>query len=206
MRIALQRVENNPGSPVLLGIQPDHVDPELGYILPGTRDAHGSQTVARFIEKPKATLANEIISDGGLWNAFIIAASVQTLIDMFMARYAPLVMEMQVIVSRARAAGSAGAGWSAIVDMYERFPTLDFSRDLLEGWSDALRVVTVPPCGWSDLGTPKRVAETLRRLSTVQASVSVERHERRVPVAHLNLAAQHALMERSSRMGATANA
>jgi len=200
MRIALQRVEQNPCAPVLLGIQPDHVDPDLGYIQPGQRDAHGSQTVARFIEKPDATVACQIISDGGLWNAFIIAASVQTLIDMYMIRFAPLVMEMQVIVSRALETGAAGAGWSAIVDMYDRFPTLDFSRDLLENCAAALRVVTVPPCGWSDLGTPKRVGETLRRLTTAQP----ERLDRRASAPHINLATQHALLERSSRFGAGA--
>lgn len=206
MRIALQRVEQNPRAPVLLGIQPDHVDPELGYIQPGLRDTHGSQTVARFIEKPNPAVACQLISDGGLWNAFIIASSVQTLIDMYMIRFAPLVMEMQVIVSRALGAGVPGACWSAIVDMYDRFPSLDFSRDLLEGCAEALRVVTVPPCGWSDLGTPKRVAETLRRLSPVQQE-HYERHERFAapPVSHLNLAAQHAAMERSARMGVGAH-
>lgn len=205
MRIALQRVEQNPRAPVLLGIQPDHVDPELGYIQPGGRDAHGSQTVARFIEKPSATVACQIIDDGGLWNAFIIAASVQTLIDMYTIRFAPLVMEMQVIVSRVRAAGVAGAGWSALVDMYERFPTLDFSRDLLEHSADALRVVTVPPCGWSDLGTPQRVVETLRRLTLAQHE-RYALHDRPPSASHINLAAQHALLERSSRPGAGANA
>lgn len=203
VRIALQRVEQDPSAPVLLGIQPDHVDPELGYILPGLRDARGSRSVARFIEKPTAAVAGDIIAQGGLWNAFIIAASVQTLIDLYMPRHAPLVMEMRVILSRALSAGAAGAGWSSIVSMYERFPTLDFSRDLLEGAAEALRVVAVPPCGWSDLGTPKRVGETLRRLTSLQ----LERQDIRVKpswVAPINLAAQHALLERSSRSGISA--
>lgn len=203
IRIALQRVEQEPAAPVLLGIQPDHVDPELGYILPGLRDARGSQTVARFIEKPPAAVAGEIIGQGGLWNAFIIAASVQTLIDLYMPRYAQLVLEMRVILSRALSAGAAGAGWSSLVSMYERFPTLDFSRDLLEDTAQALRVVTVPPCGWSDLGTPKRVGETLRRLTSLQ----LERQDIRARPswsAPINLAAQHALLERNSRTGISA--
>lgn len=195
MRIALERVRKNPQSPILLGIEPDHIDPDLGYILPGQPDALGSQTVSRFIEKPKPNVAGDIIDAGGLWNAFIIAASVQTLIDLYMVRYAPLVMEMQVIVSRSLNAGTAGAGWSAIVDMYERFPNLDFSRDLLEDCTDALRVITVPPCGWSDLGTPKRVAETLRRLAPVE-----QRHV--ATPAHVNLARQHALMESGAHASA----
>lgn len=199
MRIALQRVENDPQSVVLLGIQPDHTDTELGYILPGTRDAFGTQTVARFVEKPKFAVASEIIGAGGLWNAFIIAAPVQTLIDMFMARFAPLVMEMQVIVRRSLDAGAAAVGWSAIVDMYERFPNLDFSRDVLEHCTGALRVVKAPPCGWNDLGTPTRVGETLRRL----VPVPQERPEK-ISLAHINLAAQHALLLQSESTGASA--
>lgn len=199
MRIGLQRVENDPQTAVLLGIQPDHTDTELGYILPGTRDAFGTRTVARFVEKPRFNVASEIIGAGGLWNAFIIAASVQKLIDMFMVRFAPLVMEMQVIVRRSLDAGMPAAGWSAIVDMYERFPSLDFSRDVLEHSTSALRVVKTPPCGWNDLGTPTRVGETLRRLIPVPQ----ERPEK-VSLAHINLAAQHALMLQSQPTGVNA--
>jgi mannose-1-phosphate guanylyltransferase len=197
MRIALQGVETDPQSVVLLGIQPDRTDPDLGYILPGTRDALGMQTVARFIEKPKFSVASEIISAGGLWNAFIVAASVQAMIDMLMPRFAPLVMEMQVVVRRGLDAGAGAAGWSAIVDMYERFPTLDFSKDVLEHCPRALRVVAAPPCGWSDLGTPTRLGEALRCLSPAPP----ERPDKVSP-AQVNLATQHALMVQGEPAGA----
>ena len=49
--------------------------------------------------------------------------------------------------------------------LYEQLPQIDFSRDVLEVFSSSLRLVRVPACGWSDLGTPKRVAETLRRMA-----------------------------------------
>jgi hypothetical protein len=39
------------------------------------------------------------------------------------------------------------------------------SRDVIERQELQLRVVSVPDCGWIDLGTPQRVAETLHRLS-----------------------------------------
>ena len=45
------------------------------------------------------------------------------------------------------------------------FRALDFSRDVLEGQESRLRVLTVPACGWSDLGTPRRVADTLSRIA-----------------------------------------
>lgn len=37
----------------------------------------------------------------------------------------------------------------------------DLSRDIVPGQESALRAVRVPSCGWSDLGTPKRVAEAV---------------------------------------------
>jgi hypothetical protein len=46
--------------------------------------------------------------------------------------------------------------------LYDRLPTVDFSRDVMgDGSALPLRVLPVPECGWSDLGTPERVAETL---------------------------------------------
>ena len=50
-----------------------------------------------------------------------------------------------------------------LAELYEQLPTLDFSRDILQRSPELLRVMTVPACGWSDLGTPKRVVETVSR-------------------------------------------
>lgn len=197
----LSRSRQQPDHPVLLGLEPESVDTELGYVVPGARDRCGLQIVRRFIEKPGHALASEIIEAGALWNTFIIVASVGALINLFMRRYAALALEMQVIVSHALNAGSAGAGWPAVVDLYERLPSIDFSRDLLEGGQldaeeSVLRVEQVPACGWSDLGTPHRVAETLRRLLPANQS----RHARATPFIDLAArhASTHALAERSS--------
>jgi mannose-1-phosphate guanylyltransferase len=190
---ALKHVQQEPDRPVLLGLHPEEADSELGYIIPGAPDALGARAVARFIEKPELPSAAHLVRSGGLWNTFIVAASAHSLLNLFLPRYAPIVMEMQVIVGNALQAKASGAGWPAIVDMYTRLPELDFSRDLLEGRESSLCVLRVPPCGWSDLGTPHRVGETLRRLSGRQASTS----EPRQP-GYINLAAQHAHLERST--------
>ena len=76
--------------------------------------------------------------------------------------------------------------------MYTRLPDLDFSRDLLEGREASLCVLRAPPCGWSDLGTPHRVGETLRRLPGRAAPLAQPRLD-----DYVNLAAQHARFERS---------
>lgn len=188
---AREHVVRCPERPVLLGLHPDEPDSELGYVLPGPADAFGGRTVARFVEKPELTVAAQIVRAGGLWNTFIIAASARALLNLFLPRFAPIVMEMQVIVGNALQHKTA-SGWPSIVDMYTRLPDLDFSRDLLEGRESALSVLPVPSCGWSDLGTPHRVGETLRRLPGERVSA---RHSELV--GYINLAAQHAHFERS---------
>jgi mannose-1-phosphate guanylyltransferase len=196
MQLALKRLSCDPSAPVLLGVEPEELDTELGYILPGHTDPLGGQQVARFIEKPNALMASDVIEQGGVWNTFIIAASIKSLLDLFMPRFASLVMEMQIIMNRATHVGlPAVAGWAALVDLYERLPQVDFSRDVLEGREASLRVVNVPSCGWSDLGTPKRVAETLQRIPLDIASLDLED----VAPMVINLAVQHAHFLRDAR-------
>ena len=63
----------------------------------------------------------------------------------------------------------------------------------LQGQEQHLRVLPVPDCGWSDLGTPERVAEALSALPRIPRETA-----RTVPggVAVLSLAAQSAAMRR----------
>lgn len=188
LRCAIEHVRRDAIHPVLIGIEPEDVDTELGYVIPGAPDAHGARAVTRFVEKPDRASAAEIIAAGGLWNSFIITAAAQSLIDLFLPRYASVVMEMQVILSRGFASGSPTAAWPAIVDMYSRLPDLDFSRDLMQGHEERLCVVPARSCGWTDLGTPRRVGEALERLRGLEYR---RRASSRPP--YVDLAAQHAL-------------
>jgi hypothetical protein len=58
---------------------------------------------------------------------------------------------------------SSSTGYARLIQLYEQLPALDFSRDILQRSPELLRVMSVPPCGWSDLGTPRRVVETVNR-------------------------------------------
>lgn len=187
---AVERLERSAERPVLLGLQPEEADTELGYVLPGAPDPFGGHSVARFIEKPGYSVAREIIDAGGLWNTFIMAAAARTLLDLYLPRYAPLVMEMQVSLAKGRTAGSPTGSWPALLSLYDRLPELDFSRDLLEGRAADLCVLRVPPCGWSDLGTPRRVGEIVKLLAADEAATRA--------AGHLNLAAQHAHFVRTN--------
>lgn len=156
---AMFSVRRQPGQIVMLGITPDEPDPELGYIV--AEDAVGSnlRSVSEFVEKPSMTAAHVLIARGGVWNSFIFAAHGQSLLHAFELRAPELVAEMRQVVSITE----PHARQAELAELYERAPALDFSRDILQRFPSLLRVLTVPPCGWSDLGTPHRVTEALSR-------------------------------------------
>ncbi len=181
LREALEQLESRFDQTVLLGIEPDNVDSELGYIVPGPTDGRGGAlTVTRFVEKPPSELARELIRGGALWNAFIVVSAAQALLKLFRQRVPEIVSGMGGAVQRDRGAGSSG---TAISEFYEQLPVVDFSRDILEGQESDLRVLPVPHCGWSDLGTPKRVAEALCRAPQPERA--------RAGRGYLSLADQH---------------
>ena len=167
----------------LLGLVPDEIDPELGYILPGTRAGTSASSVRQFIEKPSLDVARDLVQDGALWNVFILAASAHALLGLYTSRYPGLVSDMSRAVDQDGADPLAAKAARAL---YPQLPTLDFSRDVVQGQESRLRVLTVPACGWSDLGTPRRVAETLSRITRKSNPAQDPRH-----TAYLSLAAQH---------------
>jgi mannose-1-phosphate guanylyltransferase len=190
LRNALDHVTHSPGDIVLLGMQVDHVDTELGYIVPAAEVTTGVQRVRGFVEKPSPDAAAALIQRGALWNTFIFAGTTATLLDLFSPRYAFTLLEMQTLLDR----GAAQAvDWPTLVSLYERLPDVDFSHDVLAGRHHVLRVVDVPRCGWSDLGTPQRVAQTLK-------SLPFEHPSRRGRSPFVNLATQQALL--GTRMAA----
>jgi len=85
---------------------------------------------------------------------------------------------------------------SALMELYERLRAVDFSRAIVQQAPQSLRVITSPACGWNDLGTPRRVGDTLRRLGDHAPGLRSEPASvRQMPMPGLiNLAAQHACL------------
>ena len=169
----------------LVGIDPEEADPELGYIEPGMPDANGTRGVTRFIEKPTVADARDLITRGTLWNSFIFGALGTTLVAMI-GRRTPRIVDAMAGVFVSHRGASARA--EAMADLYEDLPSIDFSRSVLEGAEQQLRVIRAPACGWSDLGTPRRVAQTLARIEPRAVSW---RRTAFPGSAHINLAVQH---------------
>jgi len=171
----------------LLGIEPDDIDVELGYIVPGDPLEGGIRRVEQFVEKPSAASARELIARGALWNSFIFWARATTLLALIRSRLPAIVEGMMNALARD---WRGNGGMSALKELYERLPVVDFSRAVMQGAESALRVHTAPACGWTDLGTPRRVARTLQRL---QLASTIQRPESAFPlIASVDLAAQYA--------------
>jgi mannose-1-phosphate guanylyltransferase len=110
---------------------------------------------------------------GALLNSFIFVARAATLLFLYRR-------VMPEVLRRFLPRLTRPDGWARGVlrRLYRTLPSRDFSRELLERCTDHLAVVPVPPCGWSDLGTParlirfqqQRARETLRRASHVALS------------------------------------
>jgi mannose-1-phosphate guanylyltransferase len=173
---------------VLVGIEPEEPDPELGYIVPGQMLRDGSYAVEQFVEKPQPRVASELLSSGALWNSFIFAANGASLLGLLRQRIASSVEDIETALARDDRS-------HALAQAYEQLDSVDFSRAIMQGAEKSLRVIAAPQCGWTDLGTPKRVADTLRRLDRLSSKPAVTQTAYRSSVrapAFIDLAAQHA--------------
>jgi mannose-1-phosphate guanylyltransferase len=137
---------------VLLGISPSTPEHGYGWILP---DAPGVVSrVRRFVEKPPVPHVTGMIRDGALINSFILVSRVHVLLALIERVYPDILHAFQ------RLAHDPADG-PAARRLYEGLPFMDLSRDVLQRASRFLSVIRVPPCGWSDLGTPERLRQYL---------------------------------------------
>jgi mannose-1-phosphate guanylyltransferase len=187
LRAALSADNASGADIVLLGIEPREPDPALGYIVPRGQHSAEYAAVDCFVEKPSRAEAEKLIGRGALWNSFIIAADGAALLRLFERQCPDIVSEMHQLVQRETRGEPVG---EALSTLYDRLPNLDFSRGILQGQEGSLSMLAVPECGWSDLGTPERVAEALRDLPTFTEVAARMSHSR----AAVNLATQQELL------------
>lgn len=160
LRTATNLAADHEGLVYLLGAEPDHPDPELGYIVPSARRGEAA-AVLRSVERPTTEKASILLREGALWNTFILAGSLRALLNLFEGHWLSTVAAMRQALKLAQ---NGVIGPAALEFLYANLDSLDFSRDVLERHEQLLQVLRVPSCGWTDLGTPQRVEETIRSL------------------------------------------
>ncbi|MDM0045151.1 mannose-1-phosphate guanylyltransferase/mannose-6-phosphate isomerase [Variovorax dokdonensis] len=140
---------------VTFGVVPTFPSTAYGYIQPGPAlpDDQGRQ-VARFIEKPPADVAQQLLLEGGhLWNAGIFLVQAKTLLEA-LRKYAPDILE-----ACERAASDSQCDGS-----FQRLDRSAFEQCRSESIDYAVlekhdRVAVIPFAGtWSDVGSWNAVA------------------------------------------------
>ncbi len=157
IRSALLTSTGLGGQVVLLGVKPSHVDCEYGLIVPDSSRLGPSRGVREFVEKPPFGLAERLTERGALWNSMIFACEANALCQRIVEM---LPSPARTVLQNISAARDVHAALQAI---YRALPELDFCRHVLQRHTRRLRVVEVPPCGWTDLGTPVRLMSWLER-------------------------------------------
>ena len=161
---AFRAAELNPGSVVLLGIEPDKVETSYGWIEPAESlfgDMKGSVSpVKRFWEKPSSSAAKKLMASGCLWNSFVMIGRVDAFLKMF-RDHLPDAFRM-FETSKRMFGGSQER--TLIRAIYSWLPETNFSSAILEKATDRLMVMRVGDVGWCDWGEPSRVLGTLAGL------------------------------------------
>ncbi|HXV77503.1 MAG TPA: sugar phosphate nucleotidyltransferase [Candidatus Polarisedimenticolaceae bacterium] len=192
---AFDEIERDPRGIVLLGITPDGPETDYGWIVPGERLAPQTSSVVEFVEKPAPAAARRLLERRAAWNSFVIVARVDALLRLYAERAPELLGRLAGAVTP-----SGEVDPMAARRVYAELTARDFSRDLLHGSERSLRLVAVPPCGWTDLGTPERVATCAQRLTGERTTA--ERPSSRVDL----LSALSRFGEDSSRVPAARSA
>jgi mannose-1-phosphate guanylyltransferase len=153
-----------PDRLVLLGVRPDRLEMEYGWILPGAalsspEDAPVCE-VHSFMEKPNRIQAAQAFRHGALWNTFVFAAQAELLWQVG-TRCFPDVMRR---FERLRSVIGQSQEAEVLDAIYKDMPAYNVSTTLLQQAAESAVVVELQDVLWSDWGQPARVAETLRRI------------------------------------------
>jgi mannose-1-phosphate guanylyltransferase len=145
----------------LLGITPNAPDSGFGYLSAAPDSGVGMRPVHQFIEKPDEATAAELFSAGSVWSSGIFAGRISQILGLFERHIPGLNSDLNAVVK----------DWSdfriptaELTFLFNRHPAIDFSRDVLQKCPHDLQFLTVPPCGWNDVGTPARLVQALRSI------------------------------------------
>jgi mannose-1-phosphate guanylyltransferase len=181
--LAFDGVERHPDRVALLGIEPLEPEPEYGYVLPeeGLRpDAWGEMArVLRFVEKPDAKRAEDLIHQGALWNTSVLVfhtAAFLALVERKLPGILAGFLRIEGVLGMPEENG-------VMDEAYRRMMPLNLSRDLLEilapGEPPHLSVLAARGVTWSDWGSERRIMAAARPEAAWRTG---DRHARQVQI------------------------
>lgn len=151
---ATEHIHREPDRLILLGFEPEGPDTGFGWITPRSDETQVVSPVSHFVEKPSQERAEELVREGALWNSFIFAMRASELFALFQWALPWLTRMFDYGLLEA----GGGLHPEMLSKLYDRLPNVDFSRAVLQEAGADMRVVAVPPCGWTDVGTADGIA------------------------------------------------
>lgn len=148
-----------PDKLVLVGVVPDEVEPEYGYIE-STAGHSGVGAVTRFVEKPTREVAAAAISRGAMWNTMVMAGTVEA----FWRAGRETLPEMMECFDRLVEAIDTPAERPTLDAIYRRMPRANFSHDVLTPAAERCLAMPLDGVEWSDWGRAERIEHTVARL------------------------------------------
>ena len=170
--VAIDAVEIQPSTVLLLGITPTTPETEYGWIEPQPSILASAQKsitrVRKFWEKPSLNLATSLMGRGCLWNSFVMVGCVDALLKMIRAA----MPEMYSACAAITPAFETPNEHKALAALYSHIEDSNFSHQVLAVRPGDLMVMRVGDVGWSDLGEPNRVLSALARIG-VQSELAM---------------------------------
>jgi len=170
--VAIDAVEVQPETVMLLGITPSTPETEYGWIEPQPSILASAQKsitrVRKFWEKPSLKLATSLMEHGCLWNSFVMVGCVDALLKMTRAAMPEMYAAFATITPAFETANEP----KTLGALYSHIDDSNFSHQVLAVRPGDLMVMRVGDVGWSDLGEPDRVLSALARIG-VQSELAM---------------------------------
>lgn len=146
---------------VMLGVQPDRVEREYGWIEAGGElgwaSGHQVRAVHSFVEKPDHAEGVTEKRSGMWWNTLVIAAKLETLWKLGWQCFPKM---MPLFERLGHAIGTSYEG-TVLESIYRVMPAWNFSSHLLARVTDHLAVLELAGVSWSDWGSPERILDDI---------------------------------------------
>lgn len=161
---AVWTVEWLPDRLVVLGVSPDGLELDYGWMTPGdTLDGSANYRITgigSFVDKPTVAQADAALAGGALWNTGVLAAKADTLWQLGWQSF-PHLMER---FDRLGAAIGTSQEVQILDEIYEDMPAYNLVPELLQRVPDRAAMIEVGGVLWSDWSKPERITHTLRRI------------------------------------------
>lgn len=140
------------GHVVALGVIPERPCAGLDWIVPAARPSRGIARVARLVLRASADEARRLMALGAVVSPEVLVGRVDAFRALFDEAIPGLV------------GGIAPQGRGSLTSLWLGTPELaraDLARDLLARGLESLRIMPVPPCGWTPVVTQEQLREAL---------------------------------------------